>query len=97
MEIGGVVVILVILGVLVVSAFGIMIWQMSKLVHKDCTEGPAFWCENKANWDLCNKSDDGTSYHDYCCKSNADYVNKLNIQDQDPSTNGYNRNCGKSK
>ena len=66
---------------------------MSKLVHKDCREGPAFWCQNKTNWDLCKKSDDGTTYHDYCCKSNDDYANKLNIQDKNPSINGYNANC----
>lgn len=97
MEIGGVIVILVVLGLLVSLAFGILFWQMSKLVHKDCTEGPAFWCQNKANWELCKESDDGTSYHDYCCKSNADYVNKLNIQNQDPNTNGYYANCVNQK
>jgi hypothetical protein len=97
MEIGGVIAILAVLAIISILAIGLFIWQISKLVDKDCTEGPAFWCQNKANWDLCKKSNDGTTYHDYCCKSNKDYINKLNIQDQDPSTNGYNANCVNQK
>lgn len=77
MEIGGVIAILAVLFIISILAIGLFIWQISKLVDKDCTEGPAFWCQNKANWDLCKKSNDSTTYHSYCCNDN----NKKYIDD----------------
>lgn len=97
MGIGRVIAILVGLFLILALVFGLWIWQISKLVDKDCTEGPAFWCQNKANWDLCDKSTDGITYHDYCCKDNSSYMKKIDTQNSDPNTNGFNKNCGKSE
>lgn len=93
---------LVILGILVVISIILMIIlvfvgnSVINTQKKKCLNGPAFYCANKDNWDLCNSNSD-RKYADFCCDTNAKWMDNIGTKDPDPNTNGFLKQCKGSK
>ena len=79
---------------IVVTAY-LFLWAFVayyKYKKNQCTDGPAFWCESRMNWDTCNTSSSQT-YDKYCCGDNRTWMARNGYTDPDPDTNGFNDNC----
>lgn len=85
-------IILAVVAVLAVSGLIWYRWQMDES-RKRCSEGPAFYCANKNNWNMCAQGDKH-KYEDFCCKSNEQWMDNTGTKDPDPHTNGFIQNCG---
>lgn len=91
MSLVGMIVVLSVLLLIILAATIIGSYFGKKFLQSKCVEGPAFWCADRLNWNLC--VDDTEKYDDYCCKDNQTWMSRTGTQNVDPATNGFDDNC----